>query len=105
MKVLLNSSNFMTSHGLNPLTANGLEKFGFVGIGVGVGVVRGMQEQVDTVAAVKPGCGKLLAPTGGRGILEDLRQWICGSRRIGGLRASLTAALNIGAANGIANAL
>jgi hypothetical protein len=67
---------------MNTLTANGLEKFGFVG----VGIVRGMQEHVDTVAAVKPRCGELLAPTGGRRILEDLKQWICGSRRIGGLR-------------------
>jgi hypothetical protein len=78
----------MTPHGLNTLTSNGLEKFGFVG--VGVSVVCGMQEHVDTVSAVKPGCGELLAPTEGRRILEDLRQWIWGSRRIGGLRRPRT---------------
>jgi hypothetical protein len=84
MEILPNSSNFMTPHGLNTHTANDLEKFGFVG--VGVSVVRGMQEHVDTIATVKPGCGELLAPTRGRRILEDLRQWICVSRRIGRLR-------------------
>jgi hypothetical protein len=50
MKTIVNSSNF----------------YGSTGLGVGVAVVRAMQEHVHGTIAVKHGHSDLLAPTGGR---------------------------------------
>jgi hypothetical protein len=50
MKTIVNSSNF----------------YGSTGLGVGVAVVRAMQEHVHATAAVKHGRSELLASTGGR---------------------------------------